>query len=211
MAAGGLPVILFVDFEASSLLPGSFPIEVAWVDETGQGESYLIRPDEEWLDEAAGNPGWSAASAAVHGISLEMLMTEGGPAEQVARRAAEVLCRSNVVACSDNPGFDGMWLETLLDAGGLRSSSALVDVRQAYAWACHPLRALFPPGLPILTEDADRRFGDLAAEIISNAVEAEVLRPRVHHRALPDAESLWRTWRAVRVETVRRAARAGVL
>ena len=201
-------MILFLDFEASSLLPGSFPIEIAWVDETGQGESYLIRPHEGWLDEAAGNPGWSAASAAVHGIGFETLMTEGVPAERVAGRAAEVLGRSNVVACSDNPGFDGMWLETLLDASRLRSSSALVDVRQVYVWACHPLRALSPPGQ---TEDADRRFGDLAAEIISDAVEAEVLRPRIHHRALPDVESLWRTWRAVRVETVRRAARADVL
>ena len=56
-------MILFLDFEASSLLPGSFPIEVAWVDETGQGESYLIRPHEGWLDEVAGNPGWSASRA----------------------------------------------------------------------------------------------------------------------------------------------------
>ena len=204
-------MILFLDFEASSLLPGSFPIEVAWVDETGQGESYLIRPHEEWLDEAAGNPGWSAASAAVHGVGLETLMTEGVAAERVARRAAEVLCRSNVVACSDNPGFDGGWLETLLDAGRLRPSSALVDVRQAYVWACRPLRALFPPGPTISTEDADLRFRDLAKEIIAGAVEAEALRPRVHHRALPDAESLWRTWRAIRAEVGRRAARAGVL
>ena len=204
-------MILFLDFEANSLLPGSFPIEVAWVDETGQGESYLIRPHEEWLDEAGGNPGWSAASAAIHGIGLEALMTEGVPAEQVARRAAEVLCRSDVLACSDNPGFDGGWLETLLDAGRLRPSSALVDVRQAYAWACRPLRALFPPGPTSSAEEAEQRFGNLAREIIAGAVAAEALRPRVHHRALPDAESLWRTWRAVRAETGRRAARAGVL
>ena len=202
-------MILFVDFEASSLLPGSFPIEVAWVDEAGQGEAYLIRPHEEWLDEAAGNPGWSAESAAIHGLSLETLMTEGVAAERVATRAAEVLCRSNVMVCSDNPGFDGGWLETLLDAGRLRPYSALVDVRQAYMWACRPLHALFPPGPTISTEEAERRFGNLAKEIITGAVEAEVLRPRVHHRALPDAESLWRTWSAVQTEVARRLAEDG--
>ena len=196
-------MILFVDFEASSLLPGSFPIEVAWVDETGQGESYLIRPHEEWLDEAGGSLGWSAASAAVHGIGLETLMTEGVPAERVARRAAEVLCRSNIVACSDNPGFDGGWLETLLDASRLRPSSAFVDVRQAYEWACRPLRALFPLGPILSTEEAERRFGNLARQIIIRAQEVEALRPRVHHRALPDADSLWRTWRAVQTEVER--------
>ena len=204
-------MILFLDFEASSLLLGSFPIEIAWVDETGQGESYLIRPHEEWLDEAAENPGWSAASAAVHGIDLETLMTAGVAAERVARRAAEVLCRSNVVACSDNPGFDGGWLETLLDASRLRPSSTLVDVRQVYVWACRPLRALSPPGPTISAEEAEQRFGNIAKEIIAGAVQAEAVRPRIYHRALPDAESLWRTWRAVRAEVGRRAARTGVL
>lgn len=33
-----------------------------------------------------------------------------------------------------------------------------------------------------------------------------LMRPRVHHRALPDAESLWRTWRAIGDESAIRAA-----
>ena len=37
-------MIHFLDFEASSLMKGSFPIEVAWVDQDAQAESYLIKP-----------------------------------------------------------------------------------------------------------------------------------------------------------------------
>ena len=46
-------MILFFGL-ACSVLPGSFPIEVAWVEETGQAESYLTRPHEEWLEDRAG-------------------------------------------------------------------------------------------------------------------------------------------------------------
>lgn len=201
-------MILFVDFEASSLLPGSFPIEVAWVDEDGQAESYLIRPHEDWLDEAAGHPGWSADSAAVHGIALETLLAEGAPAEWVARRAAAALGRANVMACSDSPGFDGGWLETLLDAGDIRPSPRLVDVRQVYSWACRPLRDLHPLKPTVTPEHAEQQFRNLALEIVTQAEEAEALRLSTHHRALPDAQSLWRTWRAIRDEVARQVAEA---
>ena len=66
-------MIYFVDFEASSLRSGSFPIEVAWVNEDGQGESYLIRPAEGW------NPEWSPQSERTHGIALAALLEHGVP------------------------------------------------------------------------------------------------------------------------------------
>ncbi len=197
-------MILFFDLEASSLLSGSFPIEIAWVDETGQGESYLIRPHDQWLEERPGNPGWSAASAAVHGIGFETLMIEGVFVARVAARTAEVLWRSHVIACSDNARFDTFRLNTLLDGGGFVPFFPLVDVQKVYLRACHPMRALFPSEATVSTEDADRKFRNLAREVIARAQEAEALRPRIHHRALPDAESLWRTWRAVRTEVERR-------
>jgi len=52
----GFKGLRFIDSEASGLLPGSFPIEIAWVDESGQGESHLIRPAIGWLDESRGHP-----------------------------------------------------------------------------------------------------------------------------------------------------------
>ena len=53
---------LFVDFEASSLHVGSFPIEAAWVREDGVGEAHLITPEDDWHE-------WSYASESIHGIS----------------------------------------------------------------------------------------------------------------------------------------------
>ena len=37
-------MLVFLDFEASSLAKRGYPIEVAWVFEDGRAESHLIRP-----------------------------------------------------------------------------------------------------------------------------------------------------------------------
>jgi hypothetical protein len=76
-------VIYFLDLEASSLLPGGFPIEIAWVDETGHGESYLICPADVWLDEDKDHPNWSWESEQVHRIRLSTLLVEGIPHDDV--------------------------------------------------------------------------------------------------------------------------------
>ena len=86
-------MIHFLDFEASSLMKGSFPIEIAWVDQDGRGESHLIRPTDEWMTLNDGQPEWSAESERVHGIPLATLIAEGVDAAWVARRAEEVLGR----------------------------------------------------------------------------------------------------------------------
>lgn len=195
-------MIYFVDFEASSLLPGSFPIEVAWVNTHGQGESYLIRPLEAWLD----GGGWSRESEAVHGISLDTLTKNGVPVERVAKRAADALSSRRVMACSDAPEFDGSWMEALLGAGERNGRAVrLLDVQQIYGWTCRPLL----DGLAGLDsaerERAEQEMRNTATGIIARAQEVEALHPRIHHRALSDAESLWRTWRAVREEVERHA------
>lgn len=38
------PMIVFLDFEVSSLSERSYPIEAGWVFEDGRGEARLIRP-----------------------------------------------------------------------------------------------------------------------------------------------------------------------
>lgn len=190
-------MIYFLDFEASSLMKGSFPIEVGWVDEKGQAESYLIRPAPEWLTLDDGRPEWSPESERLHGIPVAALLAEGVDHGRVARRAEEVLGRLQAVAFSDNPHSDGYWLDMLLRACGVRRAVPVTDVRLLYGWACRPLRDLLLLGDGPGRERAEERIRNLAAEIVARAEEAEALRPRVHHRALPDAESLWRTWKAV--------------
>ncbi len=171
--------IFFLDFEASSLDSGSRPIEIAWVDEEGRGESYLIKPAPSWRD-------WSAASQRVHGISQEMLEREGAPHAQVARRAAAVLSGASVFA--DQPSFDGYWLRMLLEAAGMRDEIPVLDVTLAYGQACRPIW------------DEHDAEGSLARarRIVAEAEEAEATRRRVRHRALPDAEGLWWRWQEIR-------------
>jgi hypothetical protein len=203
----GNPMIYFVDFEASSLEKGSFPIEIAWVDQNGHGETYLIRPAEGWL--TPGNPEWSAASERIHGISLTSLLDGGGACDRIAKRAAEALGSIQVIACSDAPAFDGHWLEMLLVAGGQRRQVRLLDVQQIYGWACRPLLELLPLGDGPGRDRAEERVRNLAREIIAQAEEEEAMQPRVHHRALPDAESLWRTWQSVREKVALHLAEEG--
>ena len=112
-------MIRFVDFEASSLAKGSFPVEIAWVDLAGRGESHLDT---------------------------------------------------------------------------------------AYGLACRPLLDLLPPGDRPGRTRAEVGIRTPAAGIVAFAVEEGARRPRVRHRALPDAESLWRTWCAVRDDVAARVS-----
>jgi hypothetical protein len=127
----------------------------------------------------------------------------------VASRAAQVLTRPQVMACSDSPAFDGQWMQMLLTAGDRHRTLQLVDVNQIYGDACRPLLDRLPPGDGPLRARAEERVRNMAGEIVAIAEEAEHLRPRVQHRALPDAESLWRTWRAIKDEVARRLAEEG--
>lgn len=192
-------MIYFMDLEASSLLPGGFPIEIAWVDEAGHGEAYLIRPADVWLDEDGDHPNWSWQSEQVHHIGLSTLMSEGVPHDVVARRAVEVLASPAAVVCSDGVQFDGGWLERLFQAADVTSSIRLTDIFEVYGMACRPLLGILAPEGSQERGRSEVRVRTLAQRIVAAAEEAEERRPGVRHRALADAERLWRTWRAIGV------------
>jgi hypothetical protein len=184
---------LFLDIEASSLHLGSHPIEVAWVREDGQSEAYLIRPAPEWDD-------WSPESQRVHGISREMLARDGKPHGWVAQRASDAL--RGVTVLSDAPGFDAAWLGRLLEAAGL-PRIPMLPVQQAYGAACRPLLARVPPEDDTLAgrvrrERALVEVRTLAGRIVMAAEQEAEMRSGARHRALPDAEHLWRVWSGVR-------------
>jgi hypothetical protein len=168
---------VFLDFEASSLGRKGFPIEVAWVFETGEEEAHLIRPTEDWTE-------WDASAEAVHRITRELLEREGKPAVEVARRALEALSGHRLYASA--PSWDGQWLSRLLRAGGLpRHALRLRDTEEARAEAV--LAALeaadVPPG-------ARRRLADpILSEAQRRAKDEQPV-----HRALDDARcerDLW--------------------
>jgi hypothetical protein len=97
---------VFIDIEASSLSSSSYPIEIAWNDQEGNIESYLISPAaiKSWTD-------WSAKAEKIHGISQDTLIEQGKSPTWVAQTVHQKL--SKKVAYSDNPDYDAYWLEEL--------------------------------------------------------------------------------------------------
>ena len=102
---------IFLDFEASSLDPEGWPIEIglSWIEgEEVETEARLIAPHEDWPMSA-----WSEKSAAVHHISLDLLRAEGAPAAEVAGWYLQMTEGASVV--SDAPEFEQRWLRRLLE------------------------------------------------------------------------------------------------
>jgi hypothetical protein len=185
----------FLDFEASSLDDDSYPIEVAWVSETGQGESYLIRPEPTWTD-------WSPKSETFHHISRATLLREGIPAVQVARRALAVL--EGHLAVSDNPAHDGYWLSMLYK---------LIGYPEVRLHSIHFLMGReLPRMLTLIRAEPEsgqyyreaRHLLDEGQILIANAMETANLQTRHRHRALSDATELWLIWKTVQESFARR-------
>jgi len=113
---------VFLDFEASSLASGSYPIEVAWGSSEDSIESHLISPAGivTWTD-------WSMAAQQLHGLTREQLLSEGQQPIWVARRMNEQL--KGQIVYTDNPDYDGFWLEQLFKrSAGLKPAFRLVHV-----------------------------------------------------------------------------------
>ena len=180
---------VFMDIGASSLRAESYPIEIAWVDENGHGEIHLIRPAATWTD-------WDPIAEGIHGISRQHLQDEGEDVFDVARRAAAILGRGHVEVIPSSV-WDSTWLWKLLREGGIEMSIPVVDFGSCLREACRPLRRLLPrpdaPGYGF----AVQRITNMAKEIVEFAEDMEALSGPVAHRALPDAENLWATWRTV--------------
>jgi len=173
-------MLVFLDFEASSLAKRSYPIEVAWVFEDGRSEAHLIRPADAWED-------WDEAAEAIHHISHARLTAEGAGHDAVARRMVEQLSGHDLLASA--PSWDGKWLSVLLRAAGFPR---------------HTLR-LRASG-DALRECAAAILSDVVAgEALAGAVE-DVIAPieasgrqgSPAHRALPDALEERARWLAVR-------------
>ena len=103
--------LVFIDIEASGLLPQSWPIEVGLAGIAGgsvQTWSTLIQPHDSWSP-----AGWSEQSASVHGISRLALALDAVPsARDVAHQLADRL-RGKITVCND-PERDYAWAATLI-------------------------------------------------------------------------------------------------
>jgi hypothetical protein len=174
-------MLVFLDFEASSLGKLGFPIEVAWVFEDGRSEAHLIKPAPGWTD-------WDEQAEAIHRISRSTLIDQGTPHNAVARRMIDILTGHDLLASA--PSWDGKWLSALLRAAGLpRHSLRLRDSDDA-----HRERAVAILSAALSGEALDRAVGQVlaATERRNGYVPA--------HRALADAEEERARWVQVAVE-----------
>lgn len=104
--------LIFLDFEASSLTPNSWPVEIglSWLRDDGEVESHarFIRRHPTWsMDD------WSEQSAAIHQIPYGVLETEGLEAPDAAEWFMETT-QGRLIG-TDAPEFEAKWLRRLLE------------------------------------------------------------------------------------------------
>lgn len=173
-------MLVFLDFEASSLGKHSYPIEIAWVFEDGRSNSSLIKPAPAWTD-------WSDKAERIHGISRSLLETEGLPVGEVAQHTLSALAGHSLYASA--PSWDGKWLSALLRAAGHpRHALRLAKSNEAFTTAA----------VEILGPHED---GSEVAQLVQ-CVIASTKSTHPAHRALPDARV-----ELERLKLIRQAAR----
>lgn len=126
--------LLFLDIEASSLAPHSWPVEVGWAWIEGglvESRSVVVAPRPSWCDSA-----WSEEAEAIHGLSRARL--ESGRAADAVAALTDAFADRHVV--SDNPSWDQLWLDRL------REGRARIAV--------HPVAALVRAGLDAAAANA---------------------------------------------------------
>lgn len=128
-----------IDFEASSLEPGSYPIEVGicrWMspDHPREGWSTLIRPPVAWV--ASGS--WTGEAEAIHGIQRDDLRNGISATETVV--ALNAIVGDNVVFC-DGGRWDFGWARRLVLAAGVMNRYRMGDYAMLRMRCPTPIRA----------------------------------------------------------------------
>ncbi len=114
-----IPAIM--DFEASGLGAGSYPIEVGYVLGDGRSGCFLIRPEADWQH-------WCEEAAQLHGISRELLQRRGRAPREIALALNERL--GGATLYSDAWGNDYTWMSLLFDRANLTPRFRLQPLQQ---------------------------------------------------------------------------------
>ncbi len=181
------PPPVFVDLEASSLLPGSYPVEVGWARPRAlpwgrcaiEVGSVLVRPEAEWLS----NGSWDPDAEAVHGLRRETLLRDGLPAAQVCELLDREFGGCTVVTDTGGGSVDDMWLAVLYEAAG----------REPSGWQ------VAKPTADQVLVDTCRSHG-LRADLVMGALHRRA--PQPTHAAAEDA--LCDAWRYAMVQQIGR-------
>lgn len=107
--------MIILDFEASGIMKGGYPIEIAWIRDSGIAISSLIKPSDNWLlDKKL----WSERSQNVHGINKATLINEGLDIKSVIDLIVNDI-KEHETIYSDNPSFEQEWLDRLFNEAGI--------------------------------------------------------------------------------------------
>jgi DNA polymerase III epsilon subunit-like protein len=159
---------VFIDFEASSLSPQSWPIEVglAWL----EGRKVVMKSRLIYTRASWDVSDWDPKSEAIHGLSYSTILSAGSDADEVSAWLIDIAQESNLI--SDAAEFDQRWIDRLLGRPGPR----IQDFDQA-----------------VWNEFSDN--GNPASSRVARVYKAKANRPTAH-RAGPDAADLAYAWRA---------------
>ena len=117
--------MIILDFEASGLMKGSYPIEIAWIRDNKKSISTLIKPSGNWLlNESL----WSERSQGVHGIARDTLVNEGLEIKSVIDLILNDIKEYETIY-SDNPFFEQQWLDRLFDEAGISHNYIVRDFK----------------------------------------------------------------------------------
>lgn len=107
------------DIEASGLGPESYPIEIAWSLPDGSIHSSLIQTDSRWGED------WEIEAQELHHITPVMLLEQGLPALEVAKKMNEELAGEQLYF--DGGHHDLFWLTILFRAADMQPSFGFRD------------------------------------------------------------------------------------
>jgi len=160
----------FLDIEASSLSRASYPIEVAWSDDVGNIENYLINfhDIDGWTD-------WSPDSQKIHGITKKLCKELGVHPRWLCDYMSNSI-NPNEIMYADGGEFDEFWVDALFGAGS--------DLGYATFRVMHSDPVMMAL-LKNAEKSAERRF-DLFKEIKQEARRIVIRR----HRATVDVQYL---------------------
>ncbi len=116
-----MQVPIIIDFEASGFGKDSYPIEVGFVGETGNGWCSLIKPENDWRH-------WDRNAAEVHHISRDILLLHGKSCIEVAEHLNHSL--EGCIVYTDGWMNDYIWMARLFDAAELTPHFHLEDLRR---------------------------------------------------------------------------------
>ena len=123
LTASELPLITFIDIEASGLEPESYPIELGWADTLGNSDGFFVRPLDEWTH-------WDPVAASIHGIARDELFERGLHVIDAAEKLNDMLGFETVYC--DALDSDLFWISRLFDAANIEPSFQLADFHQLY-------------------------------------------------------------------------------